>query len=157
MISWLALIVAAVIAQAGGPNGSGAAIAAARCLSCHEADLIESQRLSRAGWTREIDKMIRWGALVTEAEREPLTAYVSERIPSAPASSRLRSGEAVNNAACLACHEADLIQQQRLSRPAWVREVDKMIRWGAPVPPADKDVLVDYLAAKFAAPDASAK
>ena len=51
---------------------------------------------------------------------------------------------------CLLCHEADLIVSQRLSRQGWTREVDKMIRWGAAVPAADKDALVDYLAARYA-------
>src|SRR5262249_40826354 len=50
---------------------------------------------------------------------------------------------------CIGCHEADLIVSQRLSRQAWVREVDKMIRWGAVVSDAEKEVLVDYFAAHF--------
>ena len=50
---------------------------------------------------------------------------------------------------CLLCHEADLIVQQRLGKPGWTREVDKMIRWGAAVPAAEKDALVDDLAARY--------
>jgi hypothetical protein len=49
-----------------------------RCLSCHEADLTRQQRLSRQGWAREVEKMIRWGALVTEAEKEPLIDFLSK-------------------------------------------------------------------------------
>src|ERR1700693_5675874 len=38
-------------------------------------------------------------------------------------------------AACSPCHEARIIVQQRLTRPAWTKEVDKMIKWGAEVDP----------------------
>ena len=41
---------------------------------------------------------------------------------------------------CLTCHEADLIQQQRLTRVQWNRELDKMTRWGAPLKPEDREV-----------------
>ena len=47
------------------------------------------------------------------------------------------------------CHERDLIAQQRLTRSGWAREVDKMIRWGAPVSEADKSGLVDFLAERY--------
>jgi hypothetical protein len=58
------------------PEGKGAELARDRCVNCHEADLIVSQRLSRQGWTREVEKMIRWGAVVSDAEKEPLIDYL---------------------------------------------------------------------------------
>src|SRR5579885_1179044 len=48
-------------------------------------------------------------------------------------------------AACQECHEARIILQQRLSKAAWTKEVDKMIKWGAVVDPNDHDALIDYL------------
>ncbi len=51
--------------------------------------------------------------------------------------------------ACLECHEARIILQQRLSKAAWTKEVDKMTKWGALVDPADRDALIDYLSANF--------
>jgi len=51
--------------------------------------------------------------------------------------------------ACLECHEARIILQQRLSKTAWTKEVDKMTKWGAVVDPADRDALIDYLSANF--------
>ena len=53
------------------------------------------------------------------------------------------------NAACLECHEARIILQQRLSKAAWTKEVDKMMKWGALVDLADRDALIDYLSANF--------
>ena len=51
--------------------------------------------------------------------------------------------------ACLECHEARIILQQRLSKAAWTKEVDKMTKWGAVVDPADRDALIDYLSTNF--------
>ncbi len=51
--------------------------------------------------------------------------------------------------ACLECHDARIILQQRLSKPTWTKEVDKMTKWGAVVDPADRDALIDYLSANF--------
>ncbi len=58
------------------------------------------------------------------------------------------AGEATFKQACLTCHGTDLVEQQRLPRAGWLREVDKMIRWGARVPDADKDALVAFLSAR---------
>ncbi len=54
-------------------------------------------------------------------------------------------------AACQECHEARIILQQRLSKAAWTKEVDKMIKWGAVVDPNDHDALIDYLSTNFSA------
>jgi hypothetical protein len=51
--------------------------------------------------------------------------------------------------ACLECHESRIILQQRLSRAAWTKEVDKMIKWGAVVDAADRDAFIDYLSTNF--------
>ncbi len=51
--------------------------------------------------------------------------------------------------ACTECHEARIILQQRLSKAAWAKEVDKMTKWGAVVDPADREALIDYLSSNF--------
>ena len=50
---------------------------------------------------------------------------------------------------CLECHEARIILQQRLSKGAWTKEVDKMMKWGAVVDASDHDALIDYLSTNF--------
>ncbi len=57
--------------------------------------------------------------------------------------------QAKATATCLECHEARIILQQRLSKAAWTKEVDKMKKWGAVVDPADRDALIDYLSSNF--------
>ncbi len=58
-------------------------------------------------------------------------------------------GKAEVEAACLACHSADLLAQQRLSEKQWTAGVEKMVRWGADVPTDRKDVVIAYLARHF--------
>jgi len=135
------------------PEGKGVELARERCVLCHEADLIVSQRLSRQGWTREVEKMIRWGAVASDSEKEILIDYFAANFKprsaaSAPAAGA-DPGKQIFEEKCLICHEADLTRQQRLSRQGWTREVEKMIRWGAAVTDAEKDPLVDYLSKNF--------
>jgi DMSO/TMAO reductase YedYZ molybdopterin-dependent catalytic subunit len=51
--------------------------------------------------------------------------------------------------ACLACHDDDVIQQQRLTRAQWDLEVNKMIGWGARVRDEDRQALLDFLFSNF--------
>ena len=136
------------------PKGGGREQVAARCLTCHESDLIAQQRLSAAGWGREVDKMIRWGAAVDSSEREAIVAYLAAGFAPGRTSNAdvaTAPAEQTYKRACLVCHEADLVEAQRLGTPGWTREVDKMIRWGATVSDAEKQGLVDYLALRFPA------
>jgi cytochrome c2 len=58
-------------------------------------------------------------------------------------------GRAKVEAACYACHSADMIAQQRLSEKQWTAEVEKMTKWGAAVKDADKPVIIAYLSKHF--------
>jgi mono/diheme cytochrome c family protein len=141
---------------AGLPNGPGVEIAKARCIGCHEADLIVSQRLSQTGWDREIAKMERWGAKLSADERQGLLAYLAREFGLRPAASHdaaaVTAGEATFKTACLTCHGDDLSAQQRLTAAGWGREIDKMVRWGATVSAEEKPALVAYLASRWGHP-----
>ena len=51
--------------------------------------------------------------------------------------------------ACLTCHGEDVIQQQKLTRAQWDREINKMTGWGAQVKAEDRDRFLDYLFGNF--------
>lgn len=152
---WAALVVLMLSTQSltaqSLPADPGGDVLKQRCVSCHESDIISSQRLSLTGWTRSVDKMVRWGAAVTPAEREVLHAYLAEHFGPRPAASHATSeaGAASYTRACLVCHDADIIQQQKLSPTGWTRSVEKMMRWGAAVSEAEKAPLVDYLSSRY--------
>jgi len=136
------------------PAGAGLEVLNKRCVSCHESDIISSQKLSLTGWTRSVDKMVRWGALIAPEERKVLEPYLAQHFAPQPVASHSSAdhGAAVFKRVCLTCHEADIIEQQKLTPTGWTRSVEKMMRWGAAVGDADKQPLVDYLAARFGPP-----
>ena len=76
-----------------------------------------------------------------------ITALLAQSAP-AP---ELPSGpmQAKATTACTECHDARIILQQRLSKAAWTKEVDKMMKWGALVDAQDRDALIDYLSSNF--------
>ena len=58
-------------------TSKGAALLKARCQTCHDLRLIEQQRLNAEGWGRELDKMIGWGASLTDSEKEILVEHLA--------------------------------------------------------------------------------
>ena len=74
--------------------------------------------------------------------QKPATPKLTEELPPGPMQAKATTS-------CLECHEASIIVQQRLSKGAWTKEVDKMIKWGALVAPEDHDAFVDYLSTNF--------
>jgi hypothetical protein len=75
-------------------------------------------------------------------DQKPAAATGVADLPSGPMQAKATT-------ACTECHEARIILQQRLSKGAWSKEVDKMTKWGAVVDAADRDALIDYLSANF--------
>jgi|SRR5579863_3748 len=73
---------------------------------------------------------------------ESSEAQVNESLPAG-------AMQAKATTACLECHEARIILQQRLSKAAWTKEVDKMMKWGAVVDSNDRDALIHYLSTNF--------
>jgi hypothetical protein len=72
----------------------------------------------------------------------PLVRSQSPELPAGPMQQKVTT-------ACTECHGSRIILQQRLSKAAWTKEVDKMIKWGALVDAADRDAIIDYLSANF--------
>jgi hypothetical protein len=62
------------------------------CTPCHSLRLVDSQRLSRTAWTKELDKMIGWGAVVPG--RQLLLDYLSSEYSEVkPAPTQALSGD----------------------------------------------------------------
>jgi hypothetical protein len=56
------------------------------CLPCHSLRLIHSQRLSKAAWNKELDKMAGWGTTMQDRDAllEYLVANFGDDKPAAP-------------------------------------------------------------------------
>lgn len=136
------------------PGGDAAQTVRGSCLTCHGTDVIAQQRLSRDGWSREIDKMVGWGAVVETAERERLLDYLAATFGVISPTSEFTAsdaGAAVLKTRCAVCHDLRPIEQQRLDAAGWRREVDKMIGWGAVLADLEKEALVAHLARRYPA------
>ena len=107
------------------PDAPGVRTVATRCLACHGADIVVAQRLSVEGWAREVDKMTGWGAQVEKGERDDIIQYLAGQL-GVRSSARRDPAAASLLSRCLVCHDGRLVEQQRLTRDAWTREIDKM-------------------------------
>jgi hypothetical protein len=81
------------------------------------------------------------GSLIIFASNRQEPAAAPD-LPSGPMQEKARN-------ACTTCHDAGIIAQQRLSKDAWTKEVDKMIRWGTQLDSGDRQALIDYLSSSF--------
>jgi cytochrome c553 len=142
-------------AQMGGlPAGPAQDKARQACLACHNAEIILQQQLDRATWTKEMDKMIRWGAKVDKQDRDALIDYFAQNFgprASPPPGTPLVAapGEDKVRAACLRCHGPAVIASPKLDRAGWSRMLDRMLRWGASIKSDDRGSIVDYLATHY--------
>ena len=46
---------------------------------------------------------------------------------------------------CIICHSLEMIAQQRQSREEWTVIVDRMITYGMPMEPGDRERMLTYL------------
>jgi len=51
------------------------------CLECHDSGIIVQQRLDKKIWGKEVDKMIKWGAVVDQQDRDAFVDYLSSNFP----------------------------------------------------------------------------
>jgi len=132
-----------------------AQVPAACTQACHGPSLIAQQRLDAAGWTREVSKMIGWGAVIADADKESLIAYLAGTFNNnrpRPASSKAMpegKGMDVFRISCLNCHDEKPMTALKTDRAGWTRLLDRMMAWGAYVSPGRKEDLVDYLLKRF--------
>ncbi len=50
----------------------------AACMTCHDEGMMRQQRLTRAQWDREINKMTGWGARIKPEDREGILNYLAD-------------------------------------------------------------------------------
>ena len=63
------------------PSGPLQAKMRTACLECHDSEIILQQRLNNTAWTKEVDKMIKWGAVVDSTDRDAFIEYLSTNFP----------------------------------------------------------------------------
>ena len=73
---------------------------------------------------------------------QPVTvnAAIIQQFPTAPSAYK---------ESCFICHDDHMMQQQRLTRAQWDRELSKMTGWGAPLKAEDREAILNYLSGQF--------
>ncbi len=80
-IIWLAFPILLQAQSPELPPGPLQAKVRTACTECHDSHIIVQQRLSDKAWSKEVDKMIKWGALVDSGDREAFIDYLSVNFP----------------------------------------------------------------------------
>ena len=123
--------------------------------ACHGPSLIAQQRLNIAGWTREVNKMIGWGAGVADADKDALIAYLANTFNNdrtRPSSSKAMPegpGMAAFQLSCLGCHDEKPVAVLKTDLAGWTRVLDRMMNWGAYLPEGRKEEIIEYLVKNF--------
>jgi sulfite oxidase len=111
---------------------------------------LQSRATNEAGETQPL--MEQWnpnGYLWNVAQ--PVAITISTQAPAASgvAVPPPEPQPAAYRAACFGCHDEHMMQQQRLTRAQWDRELNKMTGWGAPLKPEDREAVLNYLSGQF--------
>jgi mono/diheme cytochrome c family protein len=61
------------------PPGEGRDAAQTHCLACHASEMLLQQQLTETQWRSEVDKMERWGAGVSDDDKDALVDYLVSR------------------------------------------------------------------------------
>ena len=67
------------------PDGDGRAIAERACLICHSAMLVTQQAKDSTGWEKTLATMRKWGAPLSDGERDTLRTYLVTKLGPRPA------------------------------------------------------------------------
>ena len=54
---------------------------------------------------------------------------------------------------CVICHSVEIAVQQRFGPQGWSETLDRMIKYGAPIPPGEKTQLMTYLLRHYRDPN----
>lgn len=63
------------------PPGPVQAKVKTACTECHDSRIIVQQRLGTNVWSKEVDKMVKWGAVVDPTDRDAFINYLSINFP----------------------------------------------------------------------------
>jgi len=94
------------------------------------------------------------GGAASSAPSEPVASSAPSEPPatqasSAPAGSTTPDGTALLQDRCTRCHDLARVQSARKSAADWTTTVDRMVGKGASLTDAEKQTLIDYLAATY--------
>jgi cytochrome c5 len=141
------------------PDGDGKKILQNSCTACHGLDGVVRLHMDKSGWEGLVSSMVSNGAQVDNKDYPVLVEYLVKNFgPEKPAGQQAPAPAGGNSDAaakkvledvCTACHDLDLVSDQKLSKAEWQQVVSSMVAKGANLSDKDTPVLVDYLAKMY--------
>ena len=133
----------------------------AACATCHDLTGIEPGLYTTAEWTETIDRMVGYGAALTDAQRSTILAYLATDAPATGEGEDAPEGDedapegdedsdadaqALLNSSCTTCHDLTSVQPGVFTAAEWMETINRMRGYGAPVSEDDAEVIIQYLA-----------
>jgi cytochrome c2 len=132
-------------------HDNGAGLLVEKCTLCHDLNLIKGEKKTSADWADTIAKMRAYGVNITDKEASILTTYLSTAYGLSPPLGLHLVGQR-----CTQCHSLERITTHRMSPADWEFTLSKMRSYGADLTEGEEAVVLEYLAANFAAPKSGA-
>ena len=185
-IALLSLFSIFAIARAGmAPAAAGAALAPLRaaqeapeppapdpqavlnsaCATCHDLAGVQPGLYTTAEWQETIDRMIGYGAALTEDQNRVIIEYLAtdaattedsegeagpdedgEAGPEEDGEADPEAAETLLASACATCHDLTGVQPGLYTAAEWLETINRMVEYGAAVTDEQADLIVDYLA-----------
>ena len=177
-IALLSLFSIFAIARAGmAPAAAGAALAPLRaaqeapeppapdpqavlnsaCATCHDLAGVQPGLYTTAEWQETIDRMIGYGAALTEDQNRVIIEYLAtdaattedsegEAGPEEDGEADPEAAEALLASACATCHDLAGVEPGLYTAAEWLETINRMVEYGAAVTDEQADLIVDYLA-----------
>ena len=126
-----------------GVVAEGATLLQSACTACHEVTGFEDLGFTAEVWLETIDRMLNYGAFVSDDEINTLVAYLTgdADAEAAPAP----DGAALLQSACTPCHEVTGFEDLGFTAEVWLETIDRMLNYGASLSDADTETLIRYL------------
>ena len=137
------------------PDGSGRALVAAQCASCHSLDEAISKRTTTDRWRVTVQDMIDLGAPITAPDAEAISSYLGEHFgldapvaaqPSGQVALPDGPGRDVLTQKCFQCHQMSMWGDLQQDQTAWESVIYRMIGRGALYTTDEIDAMAGYLA-----------
>ena len=141
-----AMIALVCVAAAGAQEPrTGEQIMNGSCGTCHDARVIQTAAKDEQGWTATVDTMIGMGAVLDEADKPALLAYLVRFHGPMPQG----QGRDIVLNVCTMCHDLTRVQRSRHTPEEWEDVLVTMLNEGAPLSDAEFPVVLTYLARNF--------
>lgn len=121
------------------------ALIAEKVAGNHDLDRIFNAAKTREEWVETLDRMIGYGAEISDEEKEVIIAYLLDRDSGAMEAAAEVDVEALIDEKVAGNHDLGRIFNADKTREEWEDTLDRMIGYGAQISDEEKEVIIEFL------------